>query len=198
MTAKQVQNLLQYLGYYSGPVDGILGSRSIAAIRGFQAFYGLTVDGIAGEHTQKTLIDAVAGTAVQAEKTEPSPAEPEEGDWWEDIRYFKRSEFACKCGRCGGFPAEPQEAMVRIADQIRGHFGSPARVISGVRCPAHNKAVGGKSNSQHMYGEAVDLRVDGVGWSELLAYTKTIPGVRFAYHIEGSNNIHFDIPKGDR
>ena len=198
MTAKQIQNLLQYLGYYSGPVDGILGSQSIAAIRGFQAFHGLTVDGIAGEQTQKTLIDAVAGTAVQAEKTEPAPVEPETGDWWEDIRYFKRSEFACKCGRCGGFPTEPQEAMVRIADQIRGHFGSPAHIVSGLRCPTHNKAVGGKSNSQHMYGEACDIRVDGVGWEQLLAYTQTLPGVRYAYHIEGSNNIHFDIPKGDR
>ena len=190
MTEKQIQNLLQYLGYYSGPVDGILGGKSIAAIRGFQAVYGLTVDGIAGEQTRKKLIDAVAGTAVQAEKTEAQP----EGSFWEDIRYFKRSEFACKCGSCGGFPAEPKEAMVRIADQIREHFGSPARVISGLRCPTHNKAVGGKSNSQHMYGEAVDLRVDGVGWEKLLAYTKTLPGVRYAYHIEGSNNIHFDIP----
>ena len=198
MTAKQIQNLLQYLGYYSGPVDGILGSHSIAAIRGFQAFYGLTVDGIAGEQTQKTLIDAVAGTAVQAEKTEPAPAKPKEGDWWEDIRYFKRSEFACKCGRCGGFPAEPREEMVRIADKIRAHFGAPAHVVSGLRCPAHNKAVGGKANSQHMYGEACDIRVDGVGWEQLLAYTKSLPGVRYAYHIEGSNNIHFDIPKGDR
>ena len=198
MTAKQIQNLLQYLGYYSGPVDGILGSRSIAAIRGFQAFYGLTVDGIAGEQTQRMLIDAVAGTAVQAEKTEPAPAEPEEGDWWDGIRYFKKSEFACKCGRCGGFPAEPREEMVRLADKIRAHFGAPAHVVSGLRCPAHNKAVGGKANSQHMYGEACDIRVDGVGWSDLLAYTKSIPGVRYAYHIEGSNNIHFDIPKGDR
>ena len=64
----------------------------------------------------------------------------------------------------------------------------------GLRCPDHNRAVGGKSNSQHMYGEACDLRVDGVGWSDLLAYTKSLPGVRYAYHIEGSNKIHFDIP----
>ena len=68
MTVKQIQALLIYLGYNPGPVDGILGSKSIAAIRGFQAFYGLKVDGIAGEQTRKTLIDAVAGTAVQAEK----------------------------------------------------------------------------------------------------------------------------------
>ena len=157
MTAKQTQNLLQYLGYYSGPVDGILGSQSIAAIRGFQAFYGLTVDGIAGEQTQKTLIEAVAGTAAHAEKTETAPSKPEEGAWWEDIRYFKRSEFACKCGRCGGFPAEPQEAMVRIADKIRAKIGKPITVNSGLRCKTHNANVGGVSNSQHLYGKAADL-----------------------------------------
>lgn len=159
MTAKQVQNLLQYLGYYSGPVDGILGNQSIAAIRGFQAFYGLTVDGIAGEQTQKTLIDAVAGTAVQAEKTEPAPAEPETGDWWDGIRYFKRSEFACKCGGkyCNGFPAEIDMRMVKIADEIRSRIGKPITVNSGLRCKTHNANVGGVSNSQHLYGTAADL-----------------------------------------
>lgn len=191
MTVKQIQALLIYLGYDPGQVDGIIGPKTRGALSAFQPDYGLPATGQPDDTTCKMLVAAVAGTAVKVER-------PQTGDWWEDIRYFKRSEFACKCGRCGGFPAEPQEAMVRIADKIRGHFGAPAHVVSGLRCPAHNRAVGGKSNSQHMYGEAVDIRVDGVGWSELLAYTKTIPGVRYAYHIEGSNNIHFDIPKGDR
>ncbi len=191
MTAKQIQALLIYLGYDPGQVDGILGPKTKGALSAFQPDYGLPATGQPDDTTVKMLVAAVAGTAVKVER-------PQTGDWWEDIRYFKRSEFACKCGRCGGFPAEPQEAMVRIADKIRGHFGAPAHVVSGLRCPAHNRAVGGKANSQHMYGEACDLRVDGVSWSELLAYTKSLPGVRYAYHIEGSNNIHFDIPKGDR
>ena len=152
MTAKQMQNLLQYLGYYSGPVDGILGSRSIAAIRGFQAFYGLTVDGIAGEQTQKTLIDAVAGTAVKVDR-------PQTGDWWDDIRYFNRSEFRCKCGGkyCNGYPAKIDMSMVRIADKIRAKIGKPITVNSGLRCKTHNANVGGVSNSQHLYGKAADL-----------------------------------------
>ena len=189
MTVYKQQLLLEYLGFSPGPLDGIPGPRTEAATKKFQTAYGL-------EATEKSLTDAVAGLIGPVGVNIDTA--PEEADWWKDIRYFKRSEFACKCGSCGGFPAEPQEAMVRIADQIREHFGAPARVVSGLRCPAHNKAVGGKATSQHMYGEAVDLRVDGVGWSELLAYTKTIPGVRFAYHIEGSNNIHFDIPAGER
>ena len=191
MTAKQIQALLIYLGYDPGQVDGILGPKTKGALSAFQPDYGLPATGQPDDTTGKMLVAAVAGTAVKVER-------PQTGDWWDNIRYFKKSEFACKCGRCGGFPAEPQEAMVRIADQIREHFGAPAHVVSGLRCPAHNRAVGGKATSQHMYGEAVDLRVDGVGWSELLAYTKSLPGVRYAYHIEGSNNIHFDIPKGDR
>lgn len=191
MTAKQIQALLIYLGYDPGQVDGIIGPKTKGALSAFQPDYGLPATGQPDDTTCKMLVAAVAGTAVKVER-------PQTGDWWEDIRYFKRSEFACKCGRCGGFPAEPQEAMVRIADQIRGHFGSPAHVVSGLRCPDHNRAVGGVANSQHMFGEACDIRVDGVGWSDLLAYTKSLPGVRYAYHIEGSNNIHFDIPKGDR
>ena len=196
MTTYKQQLLLEYLGFSPGPLDGIEGPKTRAATKKFQTAYGLEADGICGTGTEKALKDAVAGLIEPAGVN--IDTDPDEADWWKDIRYFKRSEFACKCGSCGGFPAEPKEAMVRIADQIREHFGSPARVISGLRCPAHNRAVGGKANSQHMYGEAVDLRVDGVGWSELLAYTKTLPGLRFAYHIEGSNNIHFDIPAGER
>lgn len=41
-------------------------------------------------------------------------------------------------------------------------FGSPIYITSGYRCPALNKAVGGKPTSQHLRGEAADLQVRGV------------------------------------
>ena len=190
MTTYQRQLLLEYLGFSPGPLDGLDGPKTREACRRFQSAFGLPATGAFDDATDQGLIDAVSGAMTPVDKSQSGG----DSDWWEDIRYFKRSEFACKCGRCGGFPAEPREDLVRIADKIRGHFGAPAHVVSGLRCPDHNRAVGGKSNSQHMYGEACDLRVDGVGWYDLLAYTKSLPGVRYAYHIEGSNNIHFDIP----
>ena len=190
MTTYQRQLLLEYLGFSPGPLDGLDGPKTREACRRFQSAFGLPVTGAFDDATDQGLIDAVSGAMTPVDK----PQSGGDSDWWGDIRYFKRSEFACKCGRCGGFPAEPREDLVRIADKIRGHFGAPAHVVSGLRCPDHNRAVGGKANSQHMYGEACDLRVDGVGWSDLLAYTKSLPGVRYAYHIQGSNNIHFDIP----
>lgn len=52
---KQVQQKLKDLGYYSGGVDGILGPKSITAIKNFQKAKGLTVDGIVGPQTLKAL-----------------------------------------------------------------------------------------------------------------------------------------------
>ena len=151
---------LFYLGYSPGSIDGIEGRNTQGAIRAFQADYGLTVDGIPGAATQKMLIGAIAGTAVKVEKPESSVV-PKTGTFWDDIKYFTREEFRCPCGRCGGFPVEPQESMVRAVDEIRHRLGIPISIVdgggSGVRCAAHNAEVGGVANSQHLYGLAADL-----------------------------------------
>lgn len=45
-----------------------------------------------------------------------------------------------------------------ILDPLREAWGAPIIVTSGYRCPALNKAVGGASRSQHLYGQAADIR----------------------------------------
>ena len=52
---KQVQQKLKDLGYYTGKIDGIMGSQSIKAVKQFQKDYGLKVDGIVGKNTLKAL-----------------------------------------------------------------------------------------------------------------------------------------------
>lgn len=47
----QIQTKLKRWGYYSGNVDGIYGSQTVAAVKKFQKKNGLTVDGIAGKNT---------------------------------------------------------------------------------------------------------------------------------------------------
>lgn len=49
-----------------------------------------------------------------------------------------------------------------VLEPARVAFGAPIYITSGYRCPALNKAVGGKPTSQHQYGEAADLQVQGV------------------------------------
>ncbi len=49
-----------------------------------------------------------------------------------------------------------------VLEPARVAFGAPIYITSGYRCPALNKAVGGKHTSQHLRGEAADLQVRGV------------------------------------
>ena len=60
---------------------------------------------------------------------------------------FTTEEIACKCG-CG-----LSDIDLRFMDkvqQLRDAYGKPMRIASGVRCPDHNKKVGGTKNSRHM------------------------------------------------
>lgn len=191
MTVLQKQCLLAFLGYYPAQsIDGLWGPRSEEATGNFQKAFGLTPDGTWGEKTQERILEVIG--------TGEAPVPPET-DWWREIKHFTREEFKCRCGGryCGGYPAEMRREAVQVADRARTHFGSPGHVVSGLRCPRHNANSGGVANSQHMYGEAVDLRIEGVSAEELLAFVQAQPEIRYAYKIN-STNVHFDIPEGAR
>lgn len=52
---KQIQTKLKNWGYYDGNVDGIYGSKTVAAVKKFQRKNGLSVDGITGPKTLAAL-----------------------------------------------------------------------------------------------------------------------------------------------
>jgi hypothetical protein len=159
MTVKQKQNLLAYLGYYVGNIDGIWGVLSKTAMDSFKAdFKGLDTPNITENATEKALKHAVAYDLFKTE-----PAKDETGTFWDEIEYFTREEFRCQCkGKyCNGFPVEPQEKLVRTVNEIRKRLGVPVTIVesggSGVRCEIHNRNVGGVENSDHKTGNAADL-----------------------------------------
>jgi zinc D-Ala-D-Ala carboxypeptidase len=73
--------------------------------------------------------------------------------------HFSFIEFRCKCG--GRFSACPRiwirRKTIREAEAYRRDLGHGVSVISGCRCVGHNRAVGGATKSQHMFGRAVDF-----------------------------------------
>lgn len=197
MTTKQIQHLLAYLGYYVGSIDGVWGAGSKTACKAFQQdFGGIGVDGIAGTETQKALKHAVAYGIEKTvtEVTEVTEETETTGTFWDEIKYFTREEFKCKCGGkyCNGYPAEPQEPLVRAAVKVREHFGVPVTISSGLRCPTHNANNNGVYNSRHLSGKAMDFSVRGFNATSVLPYVQSLSEIRYAYAID-SNWVHMDI-----
>jgi zinc D-Ala-D-Ala carboxypeptidase len=70
-----------------------------------------------------------------------------------------------------GISNEPDQAIIEkiklacnnVFDKARTHFGVPLFISSCYRSPEVNKAVGGKPNSQHLRGEAIDIDCDVFG-----------------------------------
>jgi zinc D-Ala-D-Ala carboxypeptidase len=67
--------------------------------------------------------------------------------------HFVAAEFACP--HCAAAIVSPE--LVRVLESIRAHLRRPLPIVSGYRCPIHNRSVGGAADSQHMYGRAADL-----------------------------------------
>ena len=95
--------------------------------------------------------------------------------------HFKASEFDCtgSCDDCAVNNAanRPPPILLEWLEAIREHFkGSPVVINSAFRCPDRNAAVGGAKGSQHLTGNAVDIRVAGVKPSAVYAFADQLIG----------------------
>jgi len=136
MDTRQVQEHLKAIGWPIN-VDGSYGQRTFDAVKEFQrgfSFRDLLADGRAGPATWQALTESVQkGGACSL--------------------YFKFAEFKSK----GNGWIKCNRELYRRLDQLRHHYG-PIGITSGYRDPAHNRRVGGKPNSQHLFAAAVDPR----------------------------------------
>lgn len=107
-------------------------------------------------------------------------------------KYFKRREFACKCG-CGTSTVDAE--LLQVITDVREHFGVPVVINSGHRCFKHNANVGGAANSQHLTGKAADIRVTGVAPSAVASYLETKYPTKFGIGRYNSFT-HIDVRDG--
>lgn len=183
---KDAQEALNKVAKTSLAVDGLAGGLTKTATKSYQKSVGLTQNGIANKDTLKKLTQA----HDEADKLDKMT----DADFWKTIKYFKREEFKCKCGKyCNGYPVEPNRLLVQTADKVRAKFGKPMHVSSGIRCKTHNTNVGGATASRHMLGKAMDFKIDGVHHNTVLAYIKTLPEIRYTYLINNEGWIHMDV-----
>ena len=133
-----------YPGYNSVlAVDGSYGPATTAAVKRFQSAYGLAADGVAGPATQASSTRSRTTTAP---------------------RHFTYPELnKCNSTWAGGAvaagtaKANALSSMWKL-EALRHALGDQSiRVTSGFRSTPCNSAVGGATNSRHLYGDAVDL-----------------------------------------
>lgn len=71
------------------------------------------------------------------------------------LKYFNYSEFDSPDVQGSGQLMD--NTLLEMLDEVRDKFDKPIHINSGFRTPAHNEKVGGKENSSHLKGLAVDI-----------------------------------------
>lgn len=193
------------------PIDGLAGILTINQTKRYQQSIGIDTTGRADANTRKIMnidmksitdstvnnatiiVDTTINTIIPIVSPSTSTTNGT-GTWWDNIKYFDKEEFRCKCNGkyCTGFPKEPQRLLVEAADDVREYFDAPVTISSGLRCTIHNANSGGVSNSRHLSGKACDFSVQGKTANQILVYVRTLPNIRYCYAID-NYHVHMDI-----
>lgn len=105
--------------------------------------------------------------------------------------HFFSEEFVCSC------PCNMVRIELRIVDaleKLREFINDlPITILSGYRCAAHNKAVGGVENSAHKHGVGADVRVDAMSAEDLFRKAKEL-GIFTGIGLSVEDNyVHVDV-----
>lgn len=182
---KEVQTILKALKLYDGAVDGIVGKQTLSAFADFKEKEYLGEPTKLGESTAKALVESVdedgsasndsgnfrvvngygvviPGLKERVEATQPIyPGS-----------HFTWGEATKGLTRIPPIPEHTKNIIrtAQVMDEVREYLGDkPITVTSWLRPVAVNRAVGGASNSQHIYGRAVDFVVQSMTTKQVLA-----------------------------
>jgi zinc D-Ala-D-Ala carboxypeptidase len=159
-------------------IDGVFGRKTARAVKAFQRFHDMKVDGVA----RAPLFSALNAL-------EDDDGSTAHFDWSEFVQNENRGCSAkanAYAGTFGGGPIAPsvvkknvRRLMWRLEALRAKAGGHPIGINSGYRSVAYNDCIGGARASQHMYGTAADNRVADVSnrTSRELAMTTQFSGV---------------------
>ena len=103
---------------------------------------------------------------------------------------FSFCEFACKCGKCNfvdGYQID--QNLIKKLQVVRDGFGKAMHITSALRCPEHNRSVGGSVNSYHLLGRACDVSCASSRDRHLLCKLALAQGLTVGIN---KNFIHID------
>ena len=116
---RDLQEALKVLGHNPGPIDGVFGEQTEAAVRAFQQASGITVDGVVGTITWRNIDNTDLSEPVLRNGTTGLP-----------VRRLQSRMSAFQSQPDGGFPyatggvdgrfGSKTEAAVKVLQQQRG------------------------------------------------------------------------------
>jgi len=112
-------------------------------------------------------------------------------------KYFKPSDFACKCDRgekCNAVPFDMETALK--LDGLRVELQESIVITSGVRCAYWNEKQNGSPNSQHLLGKAIDINTSHKGAQYAGRIIKIAIKIGFTGIGVSKSFIHLDIRPG--
>lgn len=191
----ELQRSLRAAGFDPGPVDGVFGPRTAAAVRAFQRARGLQVDGIVGPATRAALRKAGRGPVVLGYYYGPGAAE----SLWSYGKHLNAvGDFSFRLSPYGKVVGQPDPDVLAFCRQTgaRGWMvvtnespqGFDARLAHGLLASpaARQRAVGSLRDLCRQYGYAgVILDLENVVPDDRWALTRFVGELAGALHKAG-------------
>ena len=106
--------------------------------------------------------------------------------------HFSDTELQCHCG-CG--VNDCTQALVDALEDFRSIVGQPVIVDDAYRCPARNALDKGARYSQHVIGQAADIRVSGMTAAQLESASRQVPAIHGIGRADYQGYLHMDVRK---
>ncbi len=126
--------------------------------------------------------------------------------------HFSDEELQCHGSKCGPLGTGCHvngctSALIDALDAFRlralsgwgalapdKYFTFPGVIVNDAyRCPQHNAEVGGVKGSQHMLGEAADIRIPGMTAAQLEAIARQVPAIKGIGRADKQAYLHVDV-----
>ena len=103
--------------------------------------------------------------------------------------HFSDTELCCPHCSVNGC----QQELVDALEALRAFVKLPIQILSGYRCPIHNAAIGGAKNSQHMMGNAADIKIAGMSAAEIERAARNIDNIEGIGRNDYEGWVHVDV-----
>jgi N-acetylmuramoyl-L-alanine amidase len=164
----ELQSRLQYLGFYTGDIDGVFGWRTYWALRNFQYEFGMDIDGLAGAEAKQKLVKASKYDKSWVKKQISSG---NDFSYYGGVPKSKQTKTGAKTGGTKGGATKAKAAQVKPAKNLpSGYSENDIKLMSN--------AVYGESRGEPYIGQVAVASVI-INRVESASFPDTVSGVIF-------------------